>query len=130
MSLLEVDALTIRYGDQAAVDGLSFSVGAGESVGLVGESGSGKTQTAMAALGLLPANASISGSITLAGSELLGAGQAHLNKLRARRIAVVFQDPMQALNPFVRVGPQIRRILTEHALADGAQARQQGRDHA
>ena len=125
MSLLQVDGLTVRYGDDAAVSELSFAVERGESVGLVGESGSGKTQTAMAILGLLPSTADVAGSISLGGTELLGASQKSLDTLRARKMAIVFQDPMQALNPFVRVGAQLSRILLQHKLADRQQARAQ-----
>ncbi len=125
MSLLQVDELTVRYGNDVAVNGLSFAVERGESVGLVGESGSGKTQTAMAILGLLPATADVSGNISLGGTELLGASCKSLNALRARKMAIVFQDPMQALNPFVRVGAQLSRILLQHNLADRKQARAQ-----
>jgi oligopeptide/dipeptide ABC transporter ATP-binding protein len=124
MSLLNVDGLTIRYGATAAVRDLSFALEAGESVGLVGESGSGKTQTALAMLGLLPGNAATAGSITFAGTELLGASEKTLNPVRAQKIAIIFQDPMQALNPFVQVGAQLRRILLRHGLADRAQARE------
>ena len=123
MSLLSVDGLTIRYGDKPAVHDLSFELERGESVGLVGESGSGKTQTALAVLGLLPANATTAGSITLADTELLGASEQVLNALRARKMAIVFQDPMQALNPFTQIGGQLRRILLRHGLTDRAQAR-------
>ena len=123
MSLLSVDGLTIRYGDTPAVHKLSFALERGESVGLVGESGSGKTQTALAVLGLLPANAATEGSITLADTELLGASEQALNALRAQKMAIVFQDPMQALNPFTQIGAQLRRILLEHRLADRKQAR-------
>ena len=125
MSLLRVDGLSIRYGDVGAVNDLSFAIERGESVGLVGESGSGKTQTALAILGLLPVQAEVSGSISFAGTPLLGASEKELNALRAQRIAMVFQDPMQALNPFVRVGEQLRRILLQHDLAAGGQARTQ-----
>jgi len=120
VSLLEVDKLSIRYGDAAAVNELSFVVEAGESVGLVGESGSGKTQTALAILGLLTGNATVTGRITLTGVEVVGANDETLDKLRARRAAMVFQDPLQALNPFVRVGGQLRRILIAHDIARGS----------
>ena len=122
MSLLEVDRLSIRYGDDAAVSELSFAVEAGESVGLVGESGSGKTQTALAILGLLSDSASVTGRISLAGAEVVGASDKALDELRALRAAIVFQDPLQALNPFVRVGSQLRRILIAHDIADGSDA--------
>lgn len=122
MSLLQVEDLMIRYDKAAVVRGLSFVLEKGESVGLVGESGSGKSQTALAILGLLPANAAIGGSIKLEGGELLGVSEHILNAVRAQRVAIVFQDPMQALNPFVRIGEQLRRILVQHRLAYGKEA--------
>ena len=125
MSLLQVDGLTVRYGDVAAVNDLSFAVERGESVGLVGESGSGKTQTAMAIMGLLPRTARTDGSILLGDAELLGASERELNALRAQKVAMVFQDPAQALNPFVAIGAQLRRILRQHDIARGKQAREQ-----
>ncbi len=123
MSLLEIDGLSVRYGKQVAVDGVSFSVDAAESVGLVGESGSGKSQTALAVLGLLPATAEVDGSIRFGGEEILGAAEATLDGIRARRIAMVFQDPMQALNPYLSVGAQLRRVLEHHGIARGRAAR-------
>jgi oligopeptide/dipeptide ABC transporter ATP-binding protein len=123
MSLLDVEGLSIAYSGECAVKDLSFSLARGESVGLVGESGSGKTQTALALLGLLPGNANVSGSVKLGGIEVLGAKRAQLDSLRARRIAMVFQDPALALNPYVRVGQQLQWILIQHKLAKGAQAK-------
>ncbi|MDH3612809.1 MAG: ABC transporter ATP-binding protein [Gammaproteobacteria bacterium] len=122
MSLLSVAGLTIRYDDAIAVNGLSFAIEKGESVGLVGESGSGKSQTALAILGLLPAQADVSGDIRFEKTALLGASERALDSVRAQRLAIVFQDPAQALNPFVRIGQQLRRILLQHGLAEGAQA--------
>ena len=122
MSLLDVNDLSIRYGDTAVVDELSFSVGRGECVGLVGESGSGKSQTALAILGLLPKQARLSGSIRFDGTELVAATEEKLNELRATRIGIVFQDPMQALNPYLRIGRQLREILLRHDLAFGSEA--------
>ena len=117
MSLLEVRDLSIRYGDDVVVDSVSFSVNRGESVGVVGESGSGKSQTALSLLGLLPTNASVSGSILFAGEELLHMSSKRLDTVRAVRIGIVFQDPMQALNPYLRIGQQLRQILLQHGLA-------------
>ncbi len=114
MSLLDVRDLTVRYGADCVVDGLSFQLRAGEAVGLVGESGSGKSQTALALLGLLGRSANVEGSVRLAGRELIGASEADLNAVRACRIAMVFQDPARALNPYLRVGEQLRRILLAH----------------
>jgi peptide/nickel transport system ATP-binding protein len=123
MSLLAIDKLSVRYASETAVDGISFALDAGESVGLVGESGSGKSQTALAILGLLPAAARVGGSVRFAGTELLGADERTLDRLRATRIAMVFQDPMQALNPYVTIGAQLGRILVQHDLAAGRAAR-------
>ena len=122
MSLLDISGLAIRYGDTAAVADVELALEAGESVGLVGESGSGKTQTALAILGLLPGNAEVSGSIRFAGTELVGADERSMNRLRAKRMSIVFQDPMQALNPYLRIGRQLRRILIRHGLASGRTA--------
>jgi oligopeptide/dipeptide ABC transporter ATP-binding protein len=124
MSLLDVNGLCIRYGESEVVSGLSFNLESGESLGLVGESGSGKTQTALAILGLLPASASVVGRIVADGSEVVGADDKTLNRLRAERIGIVFQDPMQALNPYIPIGAQLRRILLAHGLADGREADQ------
>lgn len=123
MSLLSVKSLHVQYGDKPPVlDNLSFSINQGESVGLVGESGSGKTQTALAIMGLLPASTRVDGSIRLADEELLGLNAKALNKLRPQRMAMVFQDPSQALNPYLRVRDQLQRILLEHRLANGKAA--------
>lgn len=124
MSLLEIDGLTISYADSPApaVSDLNIAIDRGEAIGIVGESGSGKTQTAMAIMGLLPANAEVSGSIRFDGTELRGATPAVLNRYRACRIAMVFQDPRTALNPYVRIGKQLRRVLLEHNLCGAAEA--------
>ena len=120
MTLLCVDKLTVGYGDTPVVDAVSFTIQSGESVGMVGESGSGKSQTALALLGLLPANARVSGSAVFDGVELLGA--ANLDAIRARRIGLVFQDPMLALNPYLTIGRQLREILVRHSIASGSAA--------
>ncbi len=125
MSLLNIDGLTIRYADKAVVDGLSLAIEKGESIGLVGESGSGKTQTALAVLGLLPATASTDGSIDIAGEQVIGRASRDLDRLRARRVAMVFQDPADALNPYMRIGDQVARILLAHGLASAAEAKGQ-----
>ena len=122
MSLLDVRGLTIRYGDDAVVDGVDLYIDRSESVGLVGESGSGKSQSALAILGLLPQRAIVSGSIEFDGQPILGAEDKALDTLRARRIGIVFQDPMQALNPYLRIGSQLGQILLAHGMADKAAA--------
>ena len=122
MSLLDVTGLTIRYGDNVVVDNVDLFVERGESVGLVGESGSGKTQSALAILGLLSRRARVSGSIEFDGHALHDTDEATLDTFRGRRIGMVFQDPMLSLNPYLRVGHQLRRILMRHGLAKGADA--------
>lgn len=125
MGMLEVDRLTIAYADsrEPAVHDLCFSIERGAALGVVGESGSGKTQTALAVMGLLPRNATVTGSIRFDGQELVGAGDDILNRYRARRIGMVFQDPRQALNPYLQIGRQLSRILLEHGLCGPADAR-------
>ena len=122
MILLTVDGLSIRYADTVVVDELSFRVSKGESVGIVGESGSGKTQTALALLGLLPDSAEVEGNILVGDTEMLSADEAALNAARAQKIAMVFQDPMLALNPYLKVGKQLRLIVSAHGLATGSDA--------
>jgi len=126
MTLLQVSGLSVSYpgASKPAVNELGLTVNDGESVGIVGESGSGKTQTALAVMGLLPANAEVSGSVRLHGEELLGASLARLNQLRPQKIAMVFQDPMAALNPYLTIGEQLKRILIAHRIALGKNAKQ------
>jgi oligopeptide/dipeptide ABC transporter ATP-binding protein len=124
MSLLSVDNLSVSYpyAPEPVVQSLDFSLDRGESLGIVGESGSGKTQTALAIMGLLPANAVVTGKVMFDQTDLLGAPPGVLNTIRARRIAMVFQDPMTALNPYVRIGKQLTRILFEHRLCEPREA--------
>jgi oligopeptide/dipeptide ABC transporter ATP-binding protein len=110
--LLEVEELTVEFplsrGVLRAVDGASFDVRRGEAMGLVGESGSGKTMALRSLMGLLPRSARIArGSIRLDGTELVGASASTLRGLRGRTVAMVFQEPMTALNPVMRIGEQI-----------------------
>ncbi|MDQ7804026.1 ABC transporter ATP-binding protein [Amycolatopsis sp. A133] len=86
---------------------VSFEIGAGERVGLIGESGSGKSLTALAIMGLLPEELPASGSVSLHGRELLGMSEKDLSRLRGDELAMVFQEPMTALNPAMRVGRQV-----------------------
>jgi peptide/nickel transport system ATP-binding protein len=117
MSLLNVNELSINYpGSPPVIDRLNFAIEKGESVGLVGESGSGKTQTALSIMGLLPENANATGEVLFEEKNILGAPQSTLNQYRTKRMSIVFQDPMSALNPYVRVGEQLNRILIEHEL--------------
>lgn len=119
MTLLRVEDLSVAYpgASRPVVAGLGLTVDPGDALGIVGESGSGKTQAALAIMGLLPAHARVTGSVRCDGSELLGQGERLLNRFRARRIAMVFQDPGTALNPCLTIGQQLRRVLLEHRLA-------------
>jgi peptide/nickel transport system ATP-binding protein len=117
MSLLAIRDLSIAYpGVPHVIDKLNLEIEQGESVGLVGESGSGKTQTALAIMGLLPGNARTTGEVVFDGENLLEKSQQSLNEYRTKRMSIVFQDPMSALNPYVRIGDQLNRVLIEHAL--------------
>jgi peptide/nickel transport system ATP-binding protein len=116
--LLEVDALEVSFpsedGRVRAVRGLSYRVAPGEVLGIVGESGSGKSVSSLAVMGLLPPSARISGSIRLRGRELLGLSDTELSRIRGRRIAMIFQDPLSALTPVYTVGDQIAEALLVH----------------
>jgi peptide/nickel transport system ATP-binding protein len=96
------------------VHDVSFSLAAGESLGVVGESGSGKTMTALALMGLLPDGAVVSGAIRFEGRDLAGLDEAEMRKLRGDRIAMIFQEPMSALNPLHRIGAQVAEALVLH----------------
>ena len=118
MSLLEVTDLAVSFptdrGDLHAVRGLSYHVEPREVVAMVGESGSGKSAAAMAVIGLLPEYATVSGSATLDGRELLGMPDEAMSHIRGRRIGTVFQDPMSALTPVYTVGDQIAEAIRVH----------------
>ena len=112
--VLEVRDLRVRVGPVEAVHGLSFSLEAGRRTGLIGESGSGKSVTALAVMGLLPDGLSASGTVLHGGRELLGLPEAELCQLRGDRLGMVFQEPMTALNPVMRVGDQVAEPLRLH----------------
>ena len=127
--LLSVRDLRVRFHrappGRYAVDGVTFSLEEGEILGLVGESGSGKTVTAMTVSGLLPRRQTqVSGSVILAGREILGSSEAQLRALQGSDLAVVFQEPMTSLNPVLRIGPQVEESLRFHTRLSAGERRQ------
>jgi peptide/nickel transport system ATP-binding protein len=112
--LLSVRDLRIAFGAQEAVRGISFDIAPGETLGLVGESGSGKSATSLAMMRLLPASAKVSGAISFAGEALLGLGEEAMRRHRGSSMAMIFQEPMTALNPVMKVGRQIAETLLAH----------------
>jgi len=121
--LLSVRDLTVRIGAATLVEEVSFDVGSGEVLGIVGESGSGKSLTLRAIMGLLPRVAHASGKILWRGHDLTALPEPELRALRGREIAIVFQEPMAALDPVLTVGLQITESLTEHLGLRGRSAR-------
>ncbi len=118
MALLDVKDLSVSFqtndGIVNAVNSVSFSVEPGETVALVGESGSGKSQTAFAILGLLARNGRATGEITFNGNRIDGLSEDKLNRIRAEQIAMIFQDPMTSLNPYMRISDQMTEVLRLH----------------
>ena len=116
--LLGVDQLAVSFatdaGRVAAVREITYDVRPGEVLGIVGESGSGKSVSSLAVLGLLPANARVTGSVRFRGRELTGLDDAELSEIRGRRIAMIFQDPLSALTPVYTVGDQIAEAILVH----------------
>ena len=102
------------FGEVQAVRGVDLDVGAGEMLGIVGESGSGKSVTFLGLMGLLPKSARIAGSATVGGTELVGASPKLINRVRGQRVAMIFQDPLSALNPVHKIGDQIVEMIQSH----------------
>jgi peptide/nickel transport system ATP-binding protein len=120
--LVAIRDLAVTFDGAAALRGIDLDVAPGEAVGLVGESGCGKSVTWLAALGLLPGRAAVTGSVRLGGEELLGAPPAVLDRVRGGRVAMIFQDPVSSLNPVHRIGAQIAEALGLHRGMDRAAA--------
>ena len=127
MTLLEVSHLDTRFdtpeGEVKAVNDVSFTLDKGETLGIVGESGSGKSQVFMTIMGLLAANGRATGSARFHGTELLGMRPEDLNKIRGSRIAMIFQDSMTSLNPYLRISRQLTEVLVTHRGMGEAEAR-------
>jgi len=129
MPLLDVQGLSVTFANAktpavTAVDDVSFTIEPGETLGLVGESGSGKSVTAFAILRLLQPPAKITaGRVVFEGRDLLSLPETEMRRVRGRRISLIFQEPMTALNPVMRVGDQIAEALVVHDLASRTAAR-------
>ena len=128
MALLEVTDLTTRFrtddGIVKAVTGVSFTLDRGQTLGVVGESGSGKSVTFLTLMGLVDRrHAQVSGSVLFDGQEILGASGSRLQKIRGRRIGMIFQDPMTSLNPVKRIGWQLEEAVMLHNDVTRAEAR-------
>ncbi|RVX40428.1 peptide/nickel transport system ATP-binding protein [Nonomuraea polychroma] len=114
MSTLKVEGLAVRADAVELVRDVSFEIGPGERVGLIGESGSGKSLTALSLMGLLPEGVTASGRAALDGRDLVGVPEKRLKRLRGRDLSMVFQEPMTALNPVMRIGAQVAEVMTLH----------------
>ncbi|MEU8251573.1 ABC transporter ATP-binding protein [Nonomuraea sp. NPDC048916] len=121
--MLSVEGLTVSAESVRLVREVSFGIAPGERVGLIGESGSGKSLTALALMGLLPEGVTATGTARLRERDLVGVPERELKRLRGRDVSMVFQEPMTALNPLMRVGAQVAEVMTLHG-APAARARE------
>ena len=125
--LLAVRNLTTRFatasGSVLAVDNVSFTLNAGEVLGIVGESGSGKSQIFMSIAGLMAPNGKVTGQAIFNGRDLIDAGERTLNQVRGRELSFIFQDPMTALNPFRNLSSQLTEMLMLHRGMSKSEAR-------
>jgi peptide/nickel transport system ATP-binding protein len=130
-AFLDVRDLKVHFptddGIVKSVDGLSFHLERGKTLGIVGESGSGKSVTWLAALGLLPRNARVAGSVRLDGREILGAPAVELDRIRGGRVAMIFQDPASALNPVLTIRRQLCESLALHRDLSGGAVKAEAR---
>ncbi|MBR2560067.1 MAG: ABC transporter ATP-binding protein, partial [Firmicutes bacterium] len=129
MALLEVRDLKTSFftdaGEVKAVNGVSFDLERGKTLGIVGESGSGKSVTAYSILQILAAAGKIvGGSVKLDGQELVGAGEKVMKDVRGNKISIIFQDPMTSLNPTYTIGHQLMEAITLHTNRNRAQAKE------
>lgn len=125
-SLLDVKNLRVNFrtpdGFVTAVNDLNFTLAQGETLGIVGESGSGKSQTAFALMGLLAQNGVIEGEANFEGRNILSLNEKEMNRIRSKEIAMIFQDPMTSLNPYMKVGKQLMEVLRLHKGMSKAEA--------
>jgi ABC-type dipeptide/oligopeptide/nickel transport system ATPase component len=122
--LLDVRDLSVAFGERTVVDRVSFQIAPGETLGVVGESGSGKSVTAFSILRLLQATGRITGGeVRFEGRDLLTLSEKEMRAIRGARISLIFQEPMTALNPVMRIGDHIAEALTVHGMASRADAK-------
>jgi peptide/nickel transport system ATP-binding protein len=126
--LLEIEDLSVDIGAARIIKNLSLQVHAGEILGLVGASGSGKSMTALAVMQLLPQSATITGTVRLRGETLTGKTDAQMQPIRGRDVGMVFQEPMTALNPLMRIGDQVAETLRLHRAVSAVEARHAARE--
>ncbi|MCL1838987.1 MAG: ABC transporter ATP-binding protein, partial [Propionibacteriaceae bacterium] len=126
MTLLEVNDLSVRFGRRqaVAVRDVNFTIAPAQRLGLIGESGSGKTVLALTLMGLLPYNASVSGRVVINGTPALQLDERSYAKLRGDVVSMVFQEPMTALDPTMRVGRQVAEVLLLHSRHQGGHSRE------
>jgi len=123
-NLLDVRDLSVAFGDRTVVDRVSLRIAPGETLGVVGESGSGKSVTAFSILRLLqPPGRITGGQVLFEGRDLLALSENDMRAVRGARISLIFQEPMTALNPVMRIGDHIAEALTVHGMASRADAR-------
>jgi peptide/nickel transport system ATP-binding protein len=125
--LVSIQGLSVAFNGVPVLRGVDLALQKGEALGLVGESGSGKSVTWLAALGLLPRHAQVSGSVRLDGRELLGARAAELDQVRGGRVAMIFQDPASALNPVLTIRKQLCEALALHRDLSGEAVKAEAR---
>ena len=111
---LSAQNLSVRIGQKTLLDSLTFTVQAGEHLGLIGPSGSGKSMFARTVMGLLPARANVSGSLQVAGKQIVGAPEKEMGEVRGALAAMIFQDPLTALDPLQRIGRQLSWPIRHH----------------
>ena len=125
MKLLQVENLTLKADGRRVLDGVSFSVSQGETFALVGESGSGKSLTSLAIMRLLPPSIDVcGGDVILEGQSLFVLPEYRMQKIRGKKIAMIFQEPMSALNPVMRVGEQVAEVLKLHLRLSGSEVKE------
>ncbi len=128
MTALDVRDLSVRFGSTPVLHDLTFALAAGDRVGLIGESGSGKSVAALAVMGLLPDGATAAGHVEAEGTSLLDLPEKALAGLRGERVAMVFQEPMTALDPVMPVGSQVAAAVALHQKVSRSGARTKARD--